>query len=126
MSYSDVLSHLNRVKRLGFRSAYIVGYVDGKEMSVAKVREAESEIKKAKASLYRIMIVPAGGDPDSSAMSGIRQQAGGKDIARVEGGYIVGPFDNKKDALALVEFVMVMGYGDAELEVIENSSISED
>ena len=125
-SYSDVLSHLNRVKRLGFRSAYIVGYVDGKEMSVAKVREAESEIKKAKASLYRVMIVPAGGDPDSSAMSGIRQQAGGKDIARVEGGYIVGPFDNKKDALALVEFVMVMGYGDAELEVIQNSSISED
>ena len=125
-SYSDVLSHLNRVKRLGFRSAYIVGYVDGKEMSVAKVRTVESERKKAQASLYRVMIVPAGGDPDSSVMSGIRQQSGGKDIARVEGGFIVGPFDNKKEAMALVEFVVLMGYGDAELEVIQNNSISED
>ena len=124
-SYADVLSHLNRVKKLGFRSAYIVGYVDGKEMSVAKVRTVESERKKAQASLYRVMIVPAGGDPDSSVMSGIRQQSGGKDIARVEGGLIVGPFDNKKDALALVEFVVVMGYGDAEIEVIQNDSISE-
>ena len=125
-SYSDVLSHLNRVKRLGFRSAYIVGYVDGKEMSVAKVRTVESERKKAQASLYRVMIVPAGGDPDSSVMSGIRQQSGGKDMARVEGGFIVGPFDNKKEAMALVEFVVIMGYGDAELEVIQNDSISED
>ena len=53
-------------------------------------------------------------------MGGIRQQAAGKDIARVDGGLVVGPFENKTDAVALVEFVEVMGYGDAELKTILN------
>ena len=66
-------------------------------------------------------IIPVGGDADSAAMAGIRQQAGGKDIARVEGGLVVGPFENKTDAVALVEFVEIMGYGDAELETIHNN-----
>jgi hypothetical protein len=120
-TYSDVLSHLNKVKKLGFRSAYIVGYIDGKEMSVGKVRTTEAERKKSPAALYNVKIIPAGGETDGAAMAGIRQQAGGKDIARVEGGLIVGPFENKTEAVALVEFVEVMGYGDAELETIQNN-----
>ena len=120
-TYSDVLAHLNKVKRLGFRSAYIVGYIDGKEMSVSKVRTTEAERKKAPSALYKVKIIPAGGDQEGVAMTGIRQQAGGKDIARVEGGLIVGPFENKTEAVALVEFVEVMGYGDAELETIQNN-----
>ena len=120
-TYSDVLSNLNKVKKLGFRSAYIVGYIDGKEISVSKVRATEAERKKSAPALYRVKIIPAGGESDSSAMAGIRQQAGGKDIARVEGGLIVGPFENKTEAVALVEFVEVMGYGDAELETIQNN-----
>ena len=118
--YSDVLSNLNKVKKIGFRSAYIVGYIDGKEMSVSKVRTTEAERKKSASALYRVKIIPAGGESDGVAMAGIRQQAGGKDIARVEGGLIVGPFENKTEAVALVEFVEVMGYGDAELETIQN------
>ena len=66
-------------------------------------------------------IVPAGGDSDGAVMAGIRQQAGGKDIARIDGGLIVGPFENKTEASALVEFVKVMGYGDAELQTIQNN-----
>lgn len=120
-TYSDVLSHLNSVKRLGFRSAYIVGFVDGREMSVKKVRTIEAERKKTAPTLFRVMIIPAGGELDNVATEGIRQQAKGKDIARVEGGLMVGPFDNKADAVALVEFVEVMGYGDAELETIQNN-----
>ena len=120
-TYSDVLSHLNKVKKLGFRSAYIVGYVDGKEMSVSKVRTTEAERKKSASVLYKVKIIPSGGESDSAAMAGIRQQAGGKDIARVEGGLVVGPFENKTEAVALVEFVEVMGYGDAELKTIQNN-----
>ena len=119
-TYSDVLSNLNKVKKIGFRSAYIVGYIDGKEMSVSKVRTTEAERKKSASALYHVKIIPAGGESDGVAMAGIRQQAGGKDIARVEGGLIVGPFENKTEAVALVEFVAVMGYGDAELETIQN------
>lgn len=120
-SYSDVLSCLNRVKKLGFRSAYIVGYVDGKEMSVKKVRDIEAERKKAAVKLFSVKIIPVGGELDGVAMNGIRQQAAGKDMARIDGGLIVGPFDNKSSALALVEFIEVMGYGDAALEEIQSN-----
>lgn len=120
-TYSDVLSHLNKVKKLGFRSAYIVGYVDGKEMQVAKVRNAEATRKKTEAMLYNVRIIPSGADLDSVAMEGIRQQCGDKDMVRLEGALIVGPFDSKTNALALIEFVEVMGYGDAQLETIKKN-----
>ena len=108
------------MKRLGFRSAYIVGFVDGEELPVGKVRSKEKEMKEASSVLYRVVIIPSGGEMDTVALGGVRQQSGGKDVARVERGFAVGPFDNKSQAVALVEFVEVMGYGDAELEIIEN------
>ena len=119
--YKDVLSNLNTVKRVGFRNAYIVGYVDGKEMSVNKVRAEEKARKEASTELYRVAIIPSGGVVDSVMIEGIRQQASGKDVARQDGGLMVGPFNNKSQAVALVEFVEVMGYGDAKIEQIENN-----
>ena len=118
--YKDVLAHLNTVKRVGFRNAYIVGYIDGKEMSVNKVRTEEKARKEAAVEFYRVSVIPSGGSADSVMIEGIRQQAAGKDVARSDGGLIVGPFNNKSQAVALVEFVEVMGYGDAKIEVIEN------
>ena len=52
-------------------------------------------------------------------IEGIRQQSSGKDVARGEGGLVVGPFGSKAQAVALVEFVEVMGYGDAMIEKID-------
>lgn len=118
-TYSDVLSCLNRVKRQGFKSAYVVGYIDGKEVSVKKARDAEAVRKNAAPEdvYYNVIINPAGGELDSVAMGGIRQQSAGKDIARVEDGLLVGPFENKSEAETLIEFVQVMGYGQAKLEI---------
>ena len=118
-TYSDVLSCLNRVKRQGFKSAYVVGYIDGKEVSVKKARDAEAVRKNAAPEdvYYNVIINPAGGELDSVAMGGIRQQSAGKDIARVEEGLLVGPFENKSEAETLIEFVQVMGYGQAKLEI---------
>jgi hypothetical protein len=90
-------------------------------MSVSKVRTTETERKKSVSALYKVKIILNGGESDGAAMTAIRQQAGGKDIARVEGGLIVGPFENRTEAVAMVEFVEVMGYGDAELETIQNN-----
>ena len=118
--YKDVLANLNTVKRVGFRNAYIVGYIDGKEMSVNKVRAEEKARKEAAVEFYRVAIIPSGGTADSVMIEGIRQQAAGKDVARSDGGLVVGPFNNRSQAVALVEFVEVMGYGDAKIEVIEN------
>lgn len=119
--YKDVLANLNTVKRAGFRNAYIVGYVDGKEMSVNKVRTEEKARKEAAVELYRVSIIPTGGVVDSAMIEGIRQQSAGKDVARHDGGLVVGPFNNKSQAVALVEFIEVMRFGDATIEVIENN-----
>ena len=119
--YKDVLANLNAVKRAGFRNAYIVGYVDGKEMSVNKVRTEEKTRKETAVELYRVSIIPTGGVVDSAMIEGIRQQSAGKDVARHDGGLVVGPFNNKSQAVALVEFIEVMRYGDATIEVIENN-----
>ena len=119
--YKDALANLNAVKRAGFRNAYIVGYVDGKEMSVNKVRTEEKARKETAVELYRVSIIPTGGVVDSAMIEGVRQQSAGKDVARHDGGLVVGPFNNKSQAVALVEFIEVMRYGDATIEVIENN-----
>ena len=117
--YKDVLSRLNTVKKMGFRSAYIVGYVDGKEMPVNHVRNVEKERQTAAVEFYNVTVVPAGA-VDDVMLEGIRQQASGKDIGRGDDGLVIGPFGNKSQAMALLEFIEVMGYGDATLVKIEN------
>jgi hypothetical protein len=115
-SYNDVLSNLNAVKRVGFKGAYIVPFIDGKtvKLATAKAREAE---KKAENALYEVRMIPAGGSLDSTVSSGIKQQAGGKDIARTQDSdgsivYVVGPFNDKAKADALVDFIKAMEVSD--------------
>ncbi len=45
-TYNDVLSKLNTVKRAGFRSAFIVAFIDGKEVLVAEARTEEMKRKQ--------------------------------------------------------------------------------
>ena len=121
-SYKDVLSKLNRVKNLGFRSAFIVAYDDGKEISVATARNMEASGGKEK-DLYEVRITPSDGELDDSLTAGIRQQADGKDIARVEKEdgtivFVVGPFADKKKAENLVSFVKAMGLADIDIKEI--------
>ena len=115
-AYSDVISHLNAVKRLGFKSAYVVAFIDGQEMQVGVVRNAENSKKAPSDVLYRVTISPTEEGLDSVSVAGIRQQAEGKDIAKDENGFMVGPFDNQEEAEKLVEFITVMGYGEAKIE----------
>lgn len=116
-SYSDVLANLNSVKRAGFRSAFIVAFNDGKEINVATARSLEA--KNRETVLYEVRIDTAGGELDSTAADGIRQQAPDKDIARVEMSdgtnvFVVGPFTDKAKADNLASFITAMGVGSAE------------
>lgn len=109
-SYKDVLANLNAVKRVGFRSAFIVAYIDGKDVSVSKARSFEAEKSK---NLYEVRFTPSS-DIDPAVMDGIRQQSDGKDIARTEDSegnmiYIVGPYGDKATAEKLVDFIKAMG-----------------
>lgn len=122
-TYNDVLANLNTVKRAGFKSAYIVPFIDGKvvKMATAKAREAA---QKADPVFYEVRITPDGGSLDQAVSGGIRQQAGGKDIARVTGEdgatvYVVGPFEDKAKADALVDFVKAMGVSNVKTEKVK-------
>lgn len=115
MTYADVLSNLNSVKSAGFRNAFIVAFNDGKELTVAKARAVEAE---KKSSLYEIRIDTGTGELDAALSGGIRQQAPGKDIARVEKEdgtkiYVVGPFADKTAAENLASFIRAMGTASA-------------
>lgn len=119
-TYNDVLSKLNTVKKVGFRSAFIVAYIDGTEVTVSKARSSESKVKEIQM-FYQVSVVPSG-ELDPQLSEGIRQMAEGKDIARSETedgqtAYIVGPFGNKENADSLASFVKAMG--------VENVSVSE-
>lgn len=121
--YSDVLGHLNTVKKVGFRNAYITAYIDGKIVSVAKARAKENE-KPAMQEFYEVRMSPSDGVLDPSVAAGIRQQAAGKDIARAPGAegnvvYVVGPFADKARAEELALFIKAMGVADVETRVIK-------
>ncbi len=114
-SYKDVLSHLNSVKKAGFRSAFIVAYINGQEVSVSKARTQESQKSKSSA-LYEVRVSPSSGELDGAMTEGINQQSGGKDIARIETEegvtYIIGPYADKEEAEKLAGFIRAMGIGE--------------
>ena len=122
-TYSDVLSHLNTVKKVGFRNAFVSAFIDGKSVTVAKARAKEKEVPVVH-ELYEVRMTPKGGELDPSVAAGIRQQAAGKDIARTVAGdgtvrYVVGPFADKAKAEDLALFVKAMGVADVVCGVIK-------
>lgn len=121
-TYSDVLAHLNAVKKAGFRNAFIVAAFDGKEMAVSKARAKEAELQE-KASFYEVRINTGSSELDFAISGGIRQQAAGKDIARTIDSsganiYVVGPFADKESAEKVAGFVRAMGVADTEVSKI--------
>ena len=121
-TYNDVLSNLNAVKKAGFRTAFIVAYIDGKEVSVAKARTAETDMKK-NPTFYEVQITFADGEMDAATAEEVRTYSGGKDIARMnlpEGGtvYKVGPYTDKDKADQLVTFIRDMGVADVACKVL--------
>ncbi len=126
-TYKDVLSKLNAVKMAGFRSAFIVAFIDGKEVSVSKARSEEG---RRPDTFYRVEIVPEGGVLEHEMAEGIRQLSSGKDLARNVGddgtvSYIVGPFDDKAEAEAVAEFAEAMGAGKVSCEPVVNEQANQ-
>ena len=125
-SYKDVLSKLNTVKGRGFRSAFIVAYDDGEEVSVATARNREAA-KGAELHMYEVRIIPADGVLDDAVTAGIREKAAGKDIARSESEdgtiiFMVGPFADKAQADDLAAAVVEMGISDVSVHEVANDS----
>lgn len=111
-TYNDVLSNLNTVKKTGFRNAFIVAFDNGEELTVAKAKTLEAQRRKP--TLYEVRINTGKEELDILISGGIRQQAAGKDIARIENEdgskvFVVGPFADRESAENLAGFVRAMG-----------------
>ena len=107
-TYSDVLSNLNSVKRLGFKNAIITAYVDGKTVSVSNARVLESKMKTQ----YKIRIYPDGASLPKEAVTALRTITTTDIIKLAEDGSIVfevGPIDNKESADAIVQVLRAEG-----------------
>ena len=108
-TYKDVLANLNKVKRQGFRSAFIVAFQDGVSIPVAKAREAEKNARPS----YQIRITPADGASlgDSTILS-IRAMTL-KDLSKEAGEdgttYILGPFDDRTEADRVLSSLRTLG-----------------
>lgn len=108
-TYKDVLANLNKVKRQGFRSAFIVAFQDGVSIPVAKAREAEKNARPS----YQIRITPADGASlgDSTILS-IRAMTL-KDLSKEAGEdgttYILGPFDDRTEADRVLSSLRTIG-----------------
>ena len=113
-TYNDVLSNLNKVKKLGFRTAYVTAFSDGTPISVSKARSLEKKTRTV--SLYQVNIVPYDGVLPELAVSAITQICGKKDIARTEKDgkimYIVGTFDDRSVVEKVVVAVRAAGVAD--------------
>lgn len=115
-NYKDVLASMNRVKRLGFRSATIVAFKDGGTITTQKARVLEKSIHE----LFQIRLFPADGNSLSEEELIKVQDITTADIARViEGGvvsYILGPYDSKADANTIMSALKNDGLTNLRLE----------
>ena len=96
-TYKDVLANLNKVKRAGFRNAFITAFQDGKPITVQKARTLE----KTKKDVYNIVIYHDAESLPELAVTAINQESR-KDIAKSSSGgtvsFIVGLYDDLEEA----------------------------
>ena len=115
-SYKDVLANLNKVKRLGFRSAMIVAFHDGKNITVQKARAMEKSIHE----IFQIRIFPADGNALSETELTSVKAITSADMARTtEGGiisYILGPYDDRDETDATVSALRSAGISNLRVE----------
>ena len=123
-TYDEALANVGAVRDLGFKSAYLCAFDNGKELSVSKARTAQERLKGGFA-LYEIRIMPESGELDQHVVDIIISSAVGKDIIRTEAEdgtqvFTVGPFDSKHEADALVETIKGIMSGNVVCELIMN------
>ncbi len=115
-TYSSALSNLNKVKRLGFKGAFITAFIDRESAPVARARAMESKMK----SEYYVKIYPPdGASLPEITLSAIRQQTS-KDLVKTsESGAVVflaGPFADSAGAEALAAAIHATGVTNTALE----------
>ncbi|MBQ8060557.1 MAG: PD40 domain-containing protein [Bacteroidales bacterium] len=112
-TYKDVLANLNKVKKLGFRTAEITAWRDGQSVSVANARKFEEQ------KLYTVVIFPENGQSLGEAMMTAIHEHSDKDLVKsIENGSVVfkvGPFEGKEEAEELLNALKALGSANVSL-----------
>lgn len=108
-TYNEALENVPTVRKLGFSSAYLCAFENGKEISVARARTLQEQLKGG-FSLCEIVIMPDSGELDPFVVEVIINSAIGKDIKRSESEdgtqiFSVGPFDNEAEAEGIISAI---------------------
>lgn len=113
-TYNDVLSNLNKVKRAGFKTAFIVAFNDGKSVTTASARQMEKKIDTS----CQIVIRPEGGKLSESELAAVKRVTS-KDLARElqdgETVYVLGPYADDLEAVSVISALKDSGLTAVEL-----------
>lgn len=116
-TYNDVLSNLNKVKKAGFRTAFIVAFMDGKKLNITEARKLEKTIEVN----YQIHITPADGRLSDRDLAAIKA-ATTKDMIRevVDGrtSYVLGPYSDSIEASTVVSALKAAGMEEVSLKTL--------
>ena len=117
-TYKDVLEKLNKVKRCGFRSAFITAFIDGKQVSVKAARIAEKNIRH----LYSIRIYPADGNALSDKEMALVKVISSADLVKSTSNgavsYLLGPFSNREEADKIFSLMKTGGLPNISMESV--------
>ena len=119
-TYKDVLANLNKVKKAGFKNAFIVAFNDGKLINVSNARKLE----KTDVKTYNIRINVGGDGTLSDSERTVLLSITGKEIARnisADGTvtYVVGPFRDRSEATTTATALRANGFSDCTVEEIK-------
>lgn len=118
-TYKDVLSNLNKVKRRGFRSAFIAAYIDGRPISVPNARKMEADVKI----VYLVKAYPANGSSlPGDLLNEIKAMTTTDLIKSVEDGSVVfkiGPLNDKALADDILSAMKKAGESNASIETTQ-------
>ncbi|MHC1779900.1 MAG: hypothetical protein AB9922_06650 [Bacteroidales bacterium] len=121
-SYNEAVDALLKIKRLGFSSAIITPFNDGKPETVKMARELEQKIQQDLTYQIKIEGYPAG--MPQPVLDIIRQNTD-RDIAKktVDGRelFIIGPFTNKPEAENVIKLLEGVGASGLSLEEIKKT-----
>ena len=97
-SYNDVLSQLNRVKKAGFKKAFIIAWMDGAPLSVSAARKAEASVVQD----FVVRIEPADGKTLGEGVLTAVRAVTQADLVRASRdgavSFLLGPFSSRSEA----------------------------
>ena len=114
-TYKDALANLPKARK-SFKNAFIVAFLDGKSVTVARARELEKTIHE----MFLIRIYPSDGANLSAAARSAVSAVSDLDLVRVSDSgtvsYILGNFDSKEEAESTAKTLRSAGLPNVNVE----------